>query len=452
MLAQSFSADDLVHRTIERRAIEAVNWGMPAVNTDRMLQALKSAGGDWNQIVIMPKLQNWKNQTLTPNADLVYLLPFINTKEAGPMVLEIPPADEGSITGSMMDCWQGALETAGPAGADKGKGGKYLFLPPGYKGSGPNDYIALPSSYFENYALLRSVLKSGGAEGLAQAVAYARRIRLYPLAQTANPPATKFVDVSEIVFDSTIPYDVRFFESLDRIVQNEPWLERDKAMIDMLRSIGIEKGKPFNPDARRREILDAAAREARALFNLRLETSFPPYYDGRQWVVVAVPEALETMPTLFEAPDRYAVDGRGLMYYYAFASEKHLGAGQFYLFTLRDNAGNFLDGGKTYRVTIPAKVPVKQYWSGVPYNRDTHTFFRDVPHIGVGSQTPGLQTNADGSVDLYTGPSPPHGKEPNWIPTKADSLFEFCIRFYGPDKPLFDKSWKLPDAALAAEH
>jgi len=443
--AQSFSADELEGRTIERRAIEAVNWGMPAVNTERMVQALKSAGGDWNQIVIMPKLQNWKNQTLTPNADLVYLLPFINTKDAGPMVLEIPPADDGSITGSIMDLWQNPLETVGPAGVDKGKGGKYLILPPNTQQSVPDGYIPLPSSYFENYALLRSVLRSGSAEDLAKAVAYAKRIKLYPLAQAGNPPMTKFVDVSEAVFDASIPYDVRFFESLDRTIQSESWLDRDKAMIDVLRSIGIEKGKPFNPDSKTREILDTATREARAWLNLRFETSFPPYYDDKRWVVVAPPEALAIMPTRFEKPDRYSVDARGLMYYYAFASEKHLGGGSFYLFTLRDSAGNFLDGGKTYRVTVPANVPVKQYWSAVPYDRATHTFFRDVPYVGVGSQTPGLQTNSDGSVDLTIGPTPPSDRASNWIPTRAGSQFEFCIRFYGPEKPLFDKTWKLPD-------
>jgi len=432
-------------RAIERRAIEAVNWGIPAVNTDRMVSAMKSAGGDWNHIAIMPKLQNWKNQTLTPNPDLVYLLPFINTKDARPMVLEVPPADDGSITGSIMDCWQGALETVGPAGVDEGKGGKYLILPPHYTQSLPDGYIVLPSAYFENYALLRSVLRSGSAEHLATAIRYARRIKLYPLAQAANPPATAFIDVSGLVFDATIPCDVRFFESLDRVVQNEPWLERDKAMIDLLRSVGIEKGKSFSPDPGATDILNGAAREARAWLDLRFETSFPPYYDGRQWVVVAPPEALDTMPTLFETPDRYAIDARGLMYFYAFASEKHLGGGQFYLFTLRDNAGHFLDGGKSYRVTIPANVPAKQYWSAVPYDRATHTFFRDVPHVGAGSQTPGLRANADGSVDLYTGPTEPPGKNSSWIPTKAGSYFEFCIRFYGPETPLFDKSWGLPD-------
>jgi hypothetical protein len=263
---------------VERRAVEAVNWGIPA---DRMVQALKNAGGDWNQIVIMPKLQNWKNQTLTPNGDLIYLLPFINTKDAGPMVLEIPPADDGSITGSIMDCWQNALENAGPAGVDKGKGGKYLILPPDYKQSMPDGYIVLQSSYFENYALLRSVLRGGSAEDLAKGIAYAKRVKLYPLAQATNPPETKFLDVSDIVFDATIPYDVRFFQSLDRMIQNEPWMERDKVMIDMLRSVGIEKGKPFNPDPGTNEILNAAAREARAWLNLRLATSFPPYYEDR---------------------------------------------------------------------------------------------------------------------------------------------------------------------------
>ena len=223
-------------------------------------------------------------------------------------------------------------------------------------------------------------------------------------------------------------------------------------MIDSLRSVGIEKGKSFSPDQKTKEILEGAASEARAWLNLCFETSFPPYYEGGQWVVVAPPEALETMPTFFEAADRYSVDARGLMYYYAFASEKHLGGGQFYLFTLRDSSGNFLDGGKAYRLTIPAKVPVKQYWSAVAYNRATHTFFRDVPHVGAGSQTAGLQTNADGSVDLYLGPTAPPGKDSNWIPTRAGSRFEFCIRFYGPDKPLFDKSWKLPDVVAVAVH
>jgi hypothetical protein len=249
--AQNLSADDIARRTIERRAVEAVNWGIPAVNYDRMYQAMvHDAKGGFNQIVYWSGFSDWKNQTLTPNPDTIYFKPFFNTKDVGPMVLEIPPAEGGSITGTIMDSWQAALEDVGPAGVDKGKGGKYLILPPNYKGTVPDGYIVLPSSTYQGFALLRSIVASGSDADIAKAVAYGKRIKLYPLSQAANPPPTTFVDAINVVFDATIPYDLRFFQSLDRMVQTEPWLERDKAMIDMLKSIGIEKGKPFNPDTK----------------------------------------------------------------------------------------------------------------------------------------------------------------------------------------------------------
>jgi hypothetical protein len=149
-------------RTIERRAVESVIWGMPIVNYELMYQALRRLKGDFNQIVYWSGLPDWKNQTLTPNPDSIYLMPFFNTKNAGPMVLEIPPADEGKIVGSVMDCWQTAFEDVGPAGAEKGKGGKYLILPPDFTGSAPAGYIPLPSGNHQGYALLRSILAGGG--------------------------------------------------------------------------------------------------------------------------------------------------------------------------------------------------------------------------------------------------------------------------------------------------
>jgi hypothetical protein len=158
-LTQSLTADELNRRTIERRGVEAVIWGMPAVNFDRMYQAMTAAHGGWNQIAYWSRASTWKNQLLTPNPDAIYALPFFNTKDAGPVVLEIPPADGGSIVGSIMDCWQVALEDVGPAGVDKGKGGKYLILPPGYKDKPPAGYIVLSSGNYEGYALLRSNLK-----------------------------------------------------------------------------------------------------------------------------------------------------------------------------------------------------------------------------------------------------------------------------------------------------
>ena len=192
-LTSGLTSTELAERALYRRAIEAVNWGIPVVNYDRMYQAMVGIGGAFNQIVYWSGFLDWKNQTLTPNSDVIYFKPFFTTKDAGPMVLEIPAADEGWITGTIMDVWQAPLEDVGPAGVDKGKGGKYLILPPGYDKPVPEDYTSLPSSTFEGYALLRSVLKSSSKEDLVKAVAYGKRIKLYPLSQAANPPPTRFV-------------------------------------------------------------------------------------------------------------------------------------------------------------------------------------------------------------------------------------------------------------------
>jgi hypothetical protein len=445
--APQFSNEELAQRAIERRAVEAVIWGMPAVNFELMYQAMVQSKGEWNQVVFWSRLPDWKNQTLTPNPDTVYLMPFFNTKDAGPMVLEIPPADGGSITGSVDDVWQAALEDVGPAGVDKGKGGKYLILPPDYKDRVPEGYIALPSGTYASYALLRSNVASGSAADVAKAVAYGKRIKVYPLSQAASPPATKFVDAIDVVYDSTIPYDLRFFQTLDRVVQREPWLERDKVMIDQLKAIGIEKGKQFNPDPKTQEVLKEAAREARAWMDAKYKTGYlpPPYYDGSHWTVPMSSEVIEGLRTQFANPNNYPVDGRGVAYTYGYFSPKHLGAGQFYLITIKDKEDRSMDGRNTYRLNVPANAPVTLYWSATAYDRATHALIRDMQWSSRSSLTPELQKNADGSVDVYFGPNAPGGKESNWIPTRTEGGFEVLFRFYGPEKPLFDKSWKLPD-------
>ena len=442
-LAQNYSTEELDRRAIERRAVEAVNWGMAFVNYDMMLQAMiRDTKGAPNQIVYWSRLPDWKNQTLTPNPEVIYIMPFFDTRDAGAMVLEIPPAGaDGSVTGTIMDASQAALEDAGPAGVDKGKGGKYLILPPGSKDRTPSGYIVLRSPYYQGYALLRSILKSG----VAKASAYAKRIKLYPLSQAANPPPTKFNDAIDVVFDATIPYDLRFFQSLNRMVQVEPWLPRDKIMIDMLKSIGVEKGKSFSPDAEMQASLNAAGREARAWLDARYETSLPAYYAGGHWTLPTPAEFIETMGTSFEKPNGYALDARGLADTYLFSSVKHLGEGQFYLFSDRDRNAQPLDGGSNYRITVPANAPVRQFWSVVLYDRETHALIRDLPRPSRSSQSQGLQKNADGSVDVYFGPRAPTDKEANWVPAMPGRQFEAIFRFYGPEKPLFDKTWKLPD-------
>lgn len=442
----TFSPTELAERTIQRRALEAVNWGIPAVNYDIMYQSLvRDAKGAFNQIIYWSGLSSWKNQTLTPNPDAIYFMPFFNTKDVGPIVVEIPPADEGSITGTLMDCWQTALEDVGPAGVDKGKGGKYLILPPGYEEGAPDGYLTLPSEHYKGYGLLRSILKSRNETDVAKAVGYGKRIKLYPFARAANPPETTLVDVIDVVLNGVIPYDVSFFQSLDRMVQDEPWLDRDRVMIDMLKSLGIEKGKPFKPDGKTVAILEFAAREAQARFDVLYETTFEPHNKGTHWFLPADKTMLEAEELGFTNVENFPIDTRGIAYYCAYSSIKHMGTGQFYLFVSRDKAGESMDGSATYRLHVPPNPPVKQYWSVVLYDFATHALIRDMQWSSRSSLSPDLRTNDDGSVDVFFGSKAPDGQESNWIPTKADGRFEALFRFYGPEKPLFDKTWVLPD-------
>jgi hypothetical protein len=445
VLAQlnDLSAEQLAHRVIERRAFEAVVWGMPAVNFELMYQAMADAGGDWNQIVYWSRLPGWKNQTLTPNPDVIYLMPFFDTND-GPVVLEIPPADGGSITGSIDDAWQAALEDVGPAGLDKGKGGKYLILPPGHVDKVPSGYIVLQSDTYRGFALLRSNLEGTSEADVAKAVAYGKRVKLTPLSKPARE--TVFIDAIDDLFDATITYDVRFFEMLHRFVQHEPWLLRDKAMIDSLKSIGIEKDEPFEPDKETRYILIDAVQEARAWLDIQYELGFAtPYFDHEHWSIPVIPEVIEGAQTLYADPNIYPLDGRAATYSMAFFSAKHLGAGQYCLMTIRDKAGEAFDGRHAYHLHVPADVPVDLYWSAVRYDRATHALIRDMAWSSRSSHTASLQTNLDGSVDLYFGPKAPVGKDANWIPTNPHGLFEVLFRFHGPKKPLFDKTWVLPD-------
>ena len=243
------TSDPVDAQLLESRATQAAIWGMPVVNYDLMRQQMltKTAGKE-NQFVFWGRPLDWHNQTLTPNPDTIYFMTFLDTKEAGPMVLVIPPAnDSGSLNANIVNVWQAPLEDAGLLGIDKGKGIKLLIVPPDQKGPWPAGYEVLEPGTFGSYALVRSNMKSHEPADVAKSIAYAKTVKLYPLSQAANPPATAFIDVQNIDFDSTIRYDDTFFDNLNRVVQFEPWLDRDRVMIDQLRSLGIEKGKPYPP-------------------------------------------------------------------------------------------------------------------------------------------------------------------------------------------------------------
>jgi hypothetical protein len=443
-MAQTPPPDDSLKKS---RAVEAAIWGMSAVNTDLMRQEmLTKTPGKVNQFIYWGRPLDWKNQTLTPNPDTLYFMAFYDTKAAGPMVLEVPPGDEtGSLNGNIVTVWQTSLEDVGLLGIDHGAGGKFVILPPGYKDAVPDGYSILRSDTYGGYALVRSNLRSRSDADVAASIAYAKRAKFYPLAAAASPPETVFTDVKDVNFDTTIRYDSSFYRSLDRVVQSEPWIERDRAMIDQLRSIGIEKGKPFDPDAKTQAILTAAIGDAKVLLERRYDAGFPVFYPGTHWTMPALPEAVDGQSSTYANPDKYAVDARGVAYTYAYIAIKRLGAGQFYLITIRDKDGQDYDGSKIYRLRVPADVPVAQYWSVTAYDRETHALIRNMPRASRASNAADLQKNADGSVDIYFGPAAPAGKETNWVPTDPARKFELMARFYAPEKEFFEKKWTLSD-------
>src|SRR5262245_7595939 len=445
--SETFKAAELAERAVHRRAVEAVIWGIPAVNYDLMLQEMLSkTDGKVNQVIYWGRPLDSKNQTLTPNPDSLYFMAFFNTKD-GPIVLEVPPGDaNGSFNANIVTVWQMPLEDAGLLGVDKGKGGKFVVLPPGHKDSATDGFTPLQSDTFGGYMLFRSNFKSHSPADVEAAIAYGKRMKVYPLAQAANPPATVFTDVKDIPFDSTIRYDASFFEHLARIVQNEHWLQRDRAMIDQLKSLGIEKGKTFRPDAATKALLTSAAREAGAWLEAKYDAGLPPFFSEKsRWTSPAPPEVVKAYADSFAETDAYPLDGRALGYSYAYIGIKRLGVGQMYLISIRDKDGNAFDGGKNYRLRVPPNAPVEQYWSVTAYDRQTHALIKNMPRASRSSQIPEMQKNKDGSIDVHFGPKAPAGKDSNWVQTDPKRKFELMFRAYAPTKALFEKRWVLPD-------
>ena len=280
--AQSIPSDDVNNRLVQSRAVEAVIWGMPVVNYDLMLQEmLTKTPGKVNQMIYWGRPLDWHNQTLTPNPDTLYFMSFLNTKDVGPIVIEVPPAGpEGLLNANIVNIWQAPLEDAGQLGADKGAGLKLLMLPPGYTGQIPAGYNALQPNTHGSFVLYRSNLPSHSDADVAKSIAYGKQIKIYPLSQSSNPPLTVFTDVKDVLFDPVIRFDESFFVHLDRIIQAEPWFERDRAMIDPLKSLGIEKGKPFAPDVATKQALVAGIREAQAWMVAKYDAAPPPFFEG----------------------------------------------------------------------------------------------------------------------------------------------------------------------------
>jgi hypothetical protein len=216
-------------------------------------------------------------------------------------------------------------------------------------------------------------------------------------------------------------------------------------MIDQLRSLGIEKGKPFQPDDATRALLASAAQDAHAWFEARYDAGLTPFFSSTShWTYPAPLDLVKAMQDGFSDADAYPTDSRGLAYSYAFIGIRRLGAGQFYAISIHDKGGNSFDGSQIYRLTVPPNVPVEQYWSVTalrPRNACADQEHAARQPLVANS----MERNADGSIDVYFGPKSPTGKEANWVPTDPARKFELMARFYGPKKEFFDKLWKLPD-------
>ncbi len=270
-----------------------------------------------------------------------------------------------------------------------------------------------------------------------------KKLRVYPLAQAASPPDQRFIDLYGKRFEGLPHFDERFFESLNRMVQEEPVRPQDVMAMGMLKSIGIEKGKEFNPNSETQSILKSAALEAHADFVESLTSYSHPWWPDRRWSPPD-PTGVKTGFT-YLTEDKLDLDARGFANFAAFAMPKKTGKSLVYLFTFRDGRGERLSGERSYTLRVPAKVPAKQYWSMIVYDVETAAFVREAPVLTLDSYNQAMERNADGSVDIYFGPEAPPGKGTNWIYTAAGKAFFPAMRFYDPDTQLFDRTWKLPD-------
>lgn len=380
---------------------------------------------------------------LTANATTPYAQAFPNLAETGPLVLEFPA---GAIAGGILDFWERPITDRGQTGPDKGKGGKYLILGPGQPDLNPEGYFVFRSPTNNIWS---------GQRGLdadpAKAKAALAGMNIYPYADRANPPPPKHVTPGARQWLAAQPRGLAYWEGLSKTINAEPALERDRIMLAMLVPLGIEKGKPFNPDERQKKILEQGALVGEVMARANgYAKRFPGsvVWPGKRWEY-----SLFLTETNQEKPNYTQLDERASWFYEAVGVTvgmmgRTVGAGQVYLESQKDGSGAWLDGGKAYSLHIPPEAPVAQFWSFTVYDNETRALV-DSGSVPDRSSRDDIVKNADGSVDLYFGPEQPQGKpKQNWIKTLPNKGWFTYFRLYGPTQAYFDKSWALPDIQL----
>ncbi|WPN44692.1 MULTISPECIES: DUF1254 domain-containing protein [unclassified Pseudomonas] len=444
---QTLLTPEVLHtRMIERRAVEAAVWGMPLVNFDAMRQAyFRDAGARYNDVMYWSRPSDWKNQTTTPNHSTIYVMTFVNLKD-GPVVLDIPATTTAGLYGAVLDAWTIPLLNVGSRGQDQGKGGRYLMLPPGYKGEVPAGFIPIQSNTYNNYTLLRVITQTTSTQDLANGVDYLKTLKVYPLEQAQTPASNRYIDVADKVFEAIARYDASFYDSLARMVSEEPVQDRDLSMMGQLNALGIGKGLDFKADAQRQKLLDAAIGEAHAYMMDGYARSGIEVWEGRRkWRSLAGPkQAIGTKLTFIEPGQGVYLDERAFAWFAMFGPIVPPGP-QVYMKSYETGKGEPLDGSQSYRLTIPANAPARDFWALDVYDARTAGFIREARVVGLDSYNQQMKKNPDGSVDLYFGPKPPTGHEANWISTQAGQPFFTMFRIYGPQQAMVDRSWVLSD-------
>lgn len=444
------SAADLEYQVKYQRAFEAVLWSMPAIAIYSFHRAAADLGAGPNVIFAWSQPAKPNLEALTGNNQTPYITSQTDLRK-GPVVLEVPAAsDKASIYGQIVDHWQITIADVGPSGVDAGKGGRLLLVPPGYDKKIPSGYIKVGSPSYRVTFAFRSV---PGPEATAEeAYEYARTLKMYYLSELPNPEPTRFIDPIDKRY-STLPlYDERWFEEVYEIVTVENVLPRDKIMMGMLTTLGIQKGKPYNPDETTRKAMRQAVVDAyyyMQQMTLKEDSFAERWWEDKNWYDVLYCD--ENNEFVYDYSDRLDLDSRAIRYFSGTFFPRKLGPKPAvqYVFALADNTGKELQAGKTYSLTMPPDVPVAQFWSLIIYDLETWAFiYNPLDRAGLSSyDLANMKKNSDGSVTLYFGPKAPDGQESNWIPTEGKRPLP-VVRFYGGTDALFDRSWQMPDVEL----
>lgn len=421
-----------------QRGVQSYLLGIPAVSLVALKKGIEQFGPANSTLIVFENLMNAKSLFLTGNTNTPYTIGWLDLSK-GPIVLESPP----NVLGIIDDYWFKWVTDVGITGPDKGQGGKFLLLPPGYRDTVPEGYIVLRPHTHNCVMFFRSFLVNGDPKpGIALVK---EKTKIYPLAEANSPKTPTFVDVSGKYFNTLGPADYGFWEYLNEVVQTEPSDALDPVTLGFFSSIGIQKGKPFAPDARMKRTLTEAAQvgdaSARAItYRFRETDSY--YYPNSSW------RRGFAGGYLFEDNGARNLDGYSSFFFYATGvtpamDQAMVGKGSQYAVNFLDSKGNPFDGGHSYKLHLPPNVPAKDFWSVTVYDSQTRSLLQnDQTFPTVGGDNKGLVRNSDGSVDVYFGPQSPSGKENNWIQTIPGKSWNTILRLYGPLQPWFDKTWR----------